>query len=220
LIVVPNSFTTTEGDGRLNTAPFNDAGVPNRYMQIYAASQFPAGQPLLISRIDFRPDATQLTAFSHTFPNVQVFLSTTSQSVSGLSSTFAANIGPDNQLVRSGPLTVATANLPGPGTAKQFDIQIPFTTPFLYNPSKGNLLLDIRTFDPGATGFIDAISDLSGTITGLVFNDGSATATTGTVQTFGAVTRFDFTPIPEPASVTLALIGAGLAGLAGWRRRR
>jgi hypothetical protein len=27
-------------------------------------------------------------------------------------------------------------------------------------------------------------------------------------------------PVPEPASVTLALIGAGLAGLAGWRKRR
>jgi hypothetical protein len=26
--------------------------------------------------------------------------------------------------------------------------------------------------------------------------------------------------VPEPASVTLALIGAGLAGLAGWRQRR
>jgi hypothetical protein len=26
--------------------------------------------------------------------------------------------------------------------------------------------------------------------------------------------------VPEPASITLALIGAGLAGLAGWRRRK
>ena len=41
------------------------------------------------------------------------------------------------------------------------------------------------------------------------------TSIPGTVTITPAVSA-----VPEPASVTLALIGAGLAGLAGWRRRR
>jgi hypothetical protein len=40
-----------------------------------------------------------------------------------------------------------------------------------------------------------------------------------TPPTFNAAFSISGTAVPEPASVTLALIGAGLAGLAGWRRR-
>jgi hypothetical protein len=221
MIVVPNALATTEGDAFAHTAPFNTELTPNRYMQIYASSQFAASPgPLLITEITFRPDGSQLTPFSTTFPNVQIFLSTTSQSVAGLSSTFAANVGPDNTLVRTGPLTVATSDQPGPGSAKQFDIAIPLTTPFLYDPGAGNLLLDIRNFNAGTTGFIDAASDPSGTTTRLVFFDGSATEATGIVQPFGIVTQFTTQAVPAPSTLRLLAVGTfGLLGC-GWRRRR
>lgn len=216
-MVAPNAQATVEGDARVNSAPFNTGFAPNRYMQIYAASQFGAfSGGMLISELDFRPDATQLTPFSHTFPSVSIFLSTTSQTVAGLSSTFANNIGSNNTLVRSGPLTIASANLPGSGTAKQFDIVIPLTTPFFYNPAAGNLLLDIENFNAGNSGLIDAVSDASASLTRLVFFDGSATASTGTVQGFGIVTQFTAAaPARVPAPGTLLLVISGAALFAG-----
>jgi len=79
-------------------------------------------------------------------PNIKlpIYASTTTRSVAGLSATFAENIGADNTLVLSGTLNWATGNVPGPGNTLQFDMVFPFTTPFLYDPAAGNLLLDIH----------------------------------------------------------------------------
>ena len=75
---------------------------------------------------------------------LRIYASTTSRSVAGLSTTFAENLGTNNTLVFDGTLTWTTANLPGPGNTRQFDIVFPLTTPFLYDPAAGNLLLDIQ----------------------------------------------------------------------------
>ncbi len=76
---------------------------------------------------------------------LQIHASTTNRSATGLSTTFAENLGTNNTLVFSGPLTWTTANLPGLGNTRQFDYVFPFTTPFLYDPAAGNLLLDIHS---------------------------------------------------------------------------
>jgi MYXO-CTERM domain-containing protein len=64
-------------------------------------------------------------------------------------------------------------------------------------------------------GFVDA----GKSITSITINAGAP----GTGQDFIGVDDVSYqvpTTTPEPASLTLALIGAGLAGLAGWRRRK
>ena len=144
VIVSPNSLATTEGNGRLNTAPFNNI---SRYQQIFDAAQFTTlTGPQLITQIAFRPDSSQATSFSHTFSSIQFDLSTTSVAVSSLNSTFASNVGANDTVVYNGALTFTTTNTLGVGTAKQFDLIVNLTTPFLYNPGAGNLLLDIRNF--------------------------------------------------------------------------
>jgi hypothetical protein len=215
VIVVPNALATTEGN--------SSAGVPTnpfRFMQIMDATQFAAfSQPILITQIAFRPDVSQASPASQSF-NVQLFLSTTSQSVAGLSPTFAANLGPDNTLVFGGPITLTTANLPGPGTAKQFDLTIPFTTPFYYDPRAGNLLFDFQVFSAGPPSLQeDAVA--GSPITSSVFFNGSATNPTGTLlATFGLVNQFTVQPVPEPS--TFFLVSLAVLGLLGpaWRRRK
>ena len=59
-----------------------------------------------------------------------------------LSSTFADNVGPDNTQVFSGPFQTAVTFT---GDPTNFEVVINFTTPFYYDPTKGNLLLDIAT---------------------------------------------------------------------------
>ena len=226
LIVVPNANATTEGNGRLSTSPFNST-VSTRYQNIIAASQFSGiTGPSFITQIAFRPDSTQATTFSNTFSNVQINLSTTSQTVAGLSPTFADNVGLNDQIVYSGALTLATTNQ-SLGATKAFDIVINLQTPFLYNPAGGNLLLDIRNFSGGLTGFFDAQGDPTGTVQRIVISDGiagtgSAGSATGTVQAAGLVSRFALTATaaPEPGSLALLLPLIGSMGVLRKRRKK
>jgi hypothetical protein len=123
-----------------------------------------------------------------------IYASTTTRSVAGLSATFAENIGADNTLVFSGTLNWATGNLPGPGNTRQFDVVFPFTTPFLYDPAAGNLLLDIRLSGIGEAIKLDIVT--TNEMLRKVLNTTSSNATTGTFGGPTQVTQFTFEPPP------------------------
>lgn len=215
VIVAPNAFGATNGGGQANTAPFNNI---SRYQQIYAASQFSAlSGPELITQIAFRPSVQQ-NAFTYTDLSIQFDLSTTKETVASLSPTFAANVGSNDQVVYSGALTFTSAGTPGGGAAGPFDAVVTLTTPFLYDPTQGNLVLDIRNFaTPTNSIFIDGGGDPS---TALVFVDNSTSAATGTVQPAGLSTQFKFAPVPE-ASTTVSLgLLLGIGGLVIAARRK
>ena len=212
-IVVPGTLASTEGNSN-SVAPF-EAFSGISYQQVYAAAEF-GHKPVMITGMAFRPDFESGSAFSHTLPDLRIFLSTTAASVDGLSLTLTDNLGPDNSLVRSGPITLAS-QFTGPATGpKDFDIKIAFTTPFIYKPTGGNLLLWVLREEPGDhSTAIDAVfTDGDGVSRAYNFGPGSGTAQ----DTGGVVTRFDATPTPEPAS--LVLLGSGLLGLLGLRQRR
>lgn len=141
--VVPGGFEATEAPSA-NSFPFT-AGI-NRYQQVYLASSFDnPTQPIQIDSIAFRQDAGESTTLSVSILDLEIRLSTTTVTPVTLSTTFAANIGGDEFLVHDGPRTLTSSNtLLGNGT-KPFDIVIPLSSPFLYDPNNGNLLLDITT---------------------------------------------------------------------------
>ena len=157
----------------------------------------PLHAPRLITQIAFRPDASQTTAINHAFTNIEFHLSTATIPVTGLNANFASNVGANDTVVYSGSLTFTSANSIAWGTAKQFDLVVNLTTPFLYDPSAGNLLLEIRNYSSGFAGYIDGASDSS---VRLNFLDNSATGTSGTVQSFGLATRFTFQNGVPPAA--------------------
>lgn len=218
-VVVPSVQATTEGNAN-NAVPFDD---PASYQQVYAASEF-GGAPVVISGIAFRADDFR-SAASATFTDLTMSLSTTSAAVGSLSVSFASNVGADETVVVdastiSGGLTIGYAqSFAGPAP---FDVVIPFATSFLYDPSAGNLLLEVRS---GGRSGDQLILDLqndgpSGTSTQRLFGAGLS-ATTGLLDgsnRAGLVTQFQTQPIPEPSG--LALFGLGAAGLAVARRRR
>ena len=222
-VVVPNSAGTTEGNSN-NGYPFDlgQTGLTSqRYQQLYAASQFgglPSGGGL-ITQIVFRPDATFGHAFTSTLPDMQIDLSTTSAADDGLSSTYANNItAGDTVVFARGPLTLSSAFTGPPNGPKDFDIIITLTTPFLYNPANGNLLLDVRNYGGGSTTFFDAVAT-TGDGVSRVFNQ-NVNGTTGNTDTAGLVTGFII--VPEPGSAALLLAGGGtlLAWFGGCRRRQ
>src|SRR5258707_6677827 len=111
-----------------------------RYQQVYAASDFQAQVPTggLITEIWFRAYGTD---FFGTLPHVEISLSTTAKSVDGLSSTFAENVGADSTVVVNGSIALSSNDAGVP-----FTTRIALSQPFHYNPSAGNLLLDIRDY--------------------------------------------------------------------------
>lgn len=217
-LVVPSGLAGVEGSTH-NSFPFDTDAFGMRYQQVYDSSEFVAG-PMLISAISFRPDGNIGDAFTTLFSNIRIDLSTTSAAVDGLSTTFANNIGADVQTVLNGSVSVSSADT-GAGP-RDFDITFIFANPFFYDPTLGNLLLDVFNYGGGISTPFDAHdSDLDGI--SRVFSLGSANALNGTAGTMGLVTQFEFQgtgtdTIPEPS--TIVLMGFGLVGLAIASRRR
>ena len=217
VIVVPNTLATVEGNAN-NFGPFFNNSV--RYQQVYSASQFPSSTgPLMITQIAFRPDGSVANpSLTLIFNSVQIDLSTTSSTPGTLSTTFASNVGADNVTVFNSFVFLNAPVTGPPGGPKGFTVTFPIT-PFIYNPSAGNLLLDVRAFESG--GGISAPLDAQSNSPFTAHVDApSIAATSGSSFADGLVTQFQFTPVPEPSTLVLGSLGVLLVGVGGrWRRR-
>ena len=197
-LVVPNEWSTAQGDAG-NLLPLFSA-QPIRYQQVFDASQFSRLNPGggLINRIAFRGHGPGVP-FTATVAQLQVNLSTTSKTPDGLSSAFAENVGPDDTQVFSGPLSAAVTFT---GDPTNFEVVVNFTTPFFYDPAKGNLLLDVRN-SQGSVEVPPNDQELDGTSTGgdsvsRVYNYGDVTGAkagqSGGIDekdSYGLVTKFN-----------------------------
>ena len=110
-----------------------------------------------------------------------------------------------------------TVTVPSAGTGV-FDFVIPFSSPFVYDPAHGNLLLDvfINLNSQGANPFVGADTWMIGRLFNL-----SGTGAPTSNPNRGLLTQFTGTrsaPVPEPA--TFGLLSAGLTTLYARSRRR
>jgi len=216
-IVAPGNLSNIEGNQN-NNIPFNDFAVSPegiRYQQVFAATDFLSIEPGLITQIAFRPNAGRSgNAFSSTIPKIQINLSTTSLLPDALSTTFTENVGNDERIVYDGELFVSSANIGARRGPKDFDIVIDLQNPFFYDPNKGNLLLDIKTFSFTRTTAFDSENALGDSMSRVLSFDPNA-ATGEIADTTGLVAKFTTTIrtppialIPESSS-TLALLAFG-----------
>jgi hypothetical protein len=190
-----------------------------RYQQVYSAFDFrsmPTGGGWITAiGVLPGPDSGPFAFFMN---DAEIRFSTTAKNPDGLSAIFAENTGTDETIAFRGVGNfVNTPDTPG--------VELQLGQPFLYDPSDGNLLMDVRMF-MGVTrpNPFDPIPTLA-TVTRL--GDGASIAasinlnnpTAEFVGTTALLTYFAITPIPEPGVTVLLFSAIALAGLAHWRRR-
>lgn len=188
-VVVPNANTTVEGS-YWSVYPFNLiwASRPSmRYQQIYAATQFSTGG--LIDALRFRRD-DNLIGFSAYGLDVRIDIGYAATSVAGLTAVFADNRGGDMVTVYDGLLNLSSHTYTRPAP---FEIMIDVANLFDYDPSRGDLLVDISMRNAVRTTFYDAAGTQQ-TATACVSSNQTVADLTGTVDRNGLVTRFDFLP--------------------------
>ena len=181
---------------------FDDISID--YQQVYSSTNFSG--PITITDLEFfntvdhTGGGTDAQAGSYL-----ISLSTTQAAVGGLDSTdLSNNLGPDNTTVYLGDVPTLSGGV----------LRFVLTTPFTYDPSKGNLLLDIG-IDYGDTG--DLIYFDENGASGLASRASSQNG--GFADGEAIVTRFS-TAVPELSTWAMMLIGfAGLA-YGGYRTTR
>ncbi len=205
-IISPSAYDDREGE-----AGGGGGTSPHRYQAVFPAADFAAldNKPHWLVDITFRAD--QSVTSPHTFhdPDNEVRLTTMPVGPPNLSLRFDDNLGSNFKHWARGPMTFVTDVAgPGPGPREFYNVVRPAgVTPYLYDPSQGNLLVDAITRQQRSAP--DRGDTIPGILTAL---SGSPTATNGTRIPAG-IFQFTFIPVPEPSSLTLLAVMLVLGSL-------
>lgn len=211
--VAPNGYAAIQGNTN-NAYPWNQGSTSTHVQFVYDSSHFTLqgiNGPVLINRLRYRPAATVGSWAGGSWPNVRIDLATCPVDFLAVSGTYAANLGPDVTTVHQGQVVV----LPGSGTSPTaWHIDIPLTTPFLYDPTSGDLTVDIQLDGTGWSGSSTQADHVSAgsppALGSRIFNTTSATAPTGTVGTnYVAVCEFGYANPGGGPVATNATLGQG-----------
>ncbi len=207
-IVVPGDLATKEGDSSI-LEPFNSSSF--RFQQVFDASQFaiPEGKLARIDSISFRLDGNAGASGVAAFGGGHFGLSTTLRNPDDLSTIFSENIGSDYLTIYQGALSLGGEFRPG--EVSQPWRRTVLGRDFYYDPSQGNLLLEVGGF--GRNIFtprsMDATEVRGDSVSWIWATDGNSLS--GTAETRGLVARFDITIVPEPSVWAVLVGGIGVA---------
>jgi hypothetical protein len=227
-IVVPSVYEESDAPAAngfpFGATPTNPGGFTSqRYQQVYRADEFPDGA-IVISEIAVRRDfSAGGPVTSITNSSVEILLSTTPSAPDELSVVFAENVGADVTAVFSGTITFMGPATPPESGVFDFEFTIVFDAAFQYDPSAGNLLLEVRNHEL-ATGSIlfDAVNVADDSVSRVFTSTGgSASSSSGIADSRGLVTRFSYLPVAEPGALGLLAIGiVGLVLQRAWQGQR
>jgi hypothetical protein len=172
-----------------------------REQTIYGAAHFPP-YAIVIKELRWRPDAIAGGPLTDNVPNIQINMSTTATNADHMSMIFSDNIGTNDSVVFLGPMTGLTSFTTLTNGTKAFDISLELQTPFTFDASKGNLLVDIRDFAGGTANlYNNAVGTSTDAVSRVFAANASATSATATDSGGGAL-QLIFTPAPLPPTIS------------------
>ena len=198
-IVAPNGYASTPGTTN-NSYPWSRAASSMRIQFVYDSTNFTLQGitgAVAITRLRYRTHPTATTWTGGSWPQVQIDMGDAATDFAAPSSVFANNLGGNVGNVHSGPVTVVGGT--GPGV---WYIDIPLTTPCIYDPTTNNdLVVDIRLDGTGWSGGSIAADHVSGTagaggpaLGSRIYDTTGLTGTSGTVGTnYSCVCEFTCT---------------------------
>jgi len=156
--IVPTSANGVAGS-TVNAFPWGTAatGWPGlRIMCLYDSSHFtaapvPITAPILITNVRWRANDTASSWSGGTYNNATLSLGTAAVDYTAASTTWSSNVGPDYTQVFNGTVTVLPGTGAGVGVPGPYVVDIQLSTPFTYDPTQGDLVVDTN-FVTGAWG--------------------------------------------------------------------
>ncbi len=196
-VVVPNNSTMPGNNPTPLRASF-------RAQEIVGGGLFPGA--ILITGIHVRA-AVGKGPVSFSYPSFKVTVSTTqafpntSNGHTLPSLTYASNVGPDAATVYNAALSASSPGCTGSSPCA-FDMSIPFTTPFPFDPTRGRLLVDLVASGANGTqtGSLDGVTFPDSTSSSIATVSGDPAQATGTRALGGFVLGLD-TPTPLISAV-------------------
>lgn len=191
-IIVPQNFTTQYGNARLY--------FQGSHQQIIGQNLFQSlpSDEVLLTGVSFRH------AFGESINRVldiTIRVGTFSKPLSEVSMFRGENLGADQITVFTATQASVVASASTPPSI--FEVGFDFQTPFLFNRTKGGLVLDLTLSSPGGPGYIDFADGNTGEMVYLLPGAFGGSL----LPNSGIISNFKYITIPEPSQVFVGSIG-------------
>ncbi|MCA8948134.1 MAG: hypothetical protein KDE27_01450 [Planctomycetes bacterium] len=210
-IVIPDGTANAAGDTS-NAFPWGTSAstFPGlRLMAVYGAANFTnqsVSVPVVITGLKWRPDNNAPAYAGGQFSAVTIELSTSPTGWAGVTTSYASNHGADRTVVYDaalhGPVTHTATAGSGGWTPQSWCVDVPLAVPFLYDPSAGDLVIDVDyptgSFGAGAVGQMDVQSANSNS--SRIFASTNYPSANGTTLNHGPVVEVTYQPAQGYAS--------------------
>ncbi len=210
-LVLPNAQATAAGN-----QPVHQGSKATRVQEVIGGGQFAQfNGPVTITGIHFRsapgtgPVNVSTNSYRITLSTTQAYPNTKNGHTLP-SLTYASNVGPDATVVYNAATTGSSPGCNAPGPCP-FDLSIPFSMPFVFNPLNGRLLVDVSAAPTGTPqGSLDGVIFPDNINSTMAIVTGDPSQATGTLFIGGIVIELDI------SSATSAYYLPQLAFGGGW----